>query len=494
MAIVREQYKVGQGGAGSSINVTFDSSVTADSLLLCCISFWGGTGNAVVTDDNSNSWVQIYENNYDGVDYGVLEYVEAANSGSTTVSVSVDGSNSYFTVVIIEVSGIKTATSLDQNNENTATSASWDSGNITTTENDEYLIGGFAHDNGDHTLTEDGAWTLIFEEETGSADMPISVGERIVSSTLTESYSGTIASSSPYWSAIASFEMTAAAGALSINVSDDIEISEAVTADVSDLQVSSSDDVEISETITARVPTDPSVSDSVEISDSIAADILLEPVVSDSVEVSDSIILAVSDPALTISDNTTVSDSVTVTISAISDLTIDTSDDVEVSDSATVDIQTTANVIDNVEVSESVSATVGDPQAIISDDAEVSDSVTVALGAVSAANVTTSDNIEISESVTATVSDPQLITSDNVTVVDSTGISVIAAGVVALSVSDDITATDTVIISVSEPAISISDSVDVSDSASVEIVAETLGIDISYDNLDAWVRGVRVTA
>jgi hypothetical protein len=161
--------------------VTFDSSVTADSLLLCCISFWGGTGNAVVTDDNSNSWVQIYENNYDGVDYGVLEYVEAANSGSTTVSVSVDGSNSYFTVVIIEVSGIKTATSLDQNNENTATSASWDSGNITTTENDEYLIGGFAHDNGDHTLTEDGAWTLIFEEETGSSDMPISVGERIVS-------------------------------------------------------------------------------------------------------------------------------------------------------------------------------------------------------------------------------------------------------------------------------------------------------------------------
>jgi hypothetical protein len=146
----------------------------------------------------------------------VLEYVEAANSGSTTVSVSVDGSNSYFTVVIIEVSGIKTATSLDQNNENTATSASWDSGNITTTENDEYLIGGFAHDNGDHTLTEDGAWTLIFEEETGSSDMPISVGERIVSSTLTESYSGTIASSSPYWASIASFEAPAAAGGDSI--------------------------------------------------------------------------------------------------------------------------------------------------------------------------------------------------------------------------------------------------------------------------------------
>jgi hypothetical protein len=53
MAAVREQYKVGQGGPGSSINVTFDSSVTADSLLLCCISFWGGTGNAVVTDDNT---------------------------------------------------------------------------------------------------------------------------------------------------------------------------------------------------------------------------------------------------------------------------------------------------------------------------------------------------------------------------------------------------------------------------------------------------------
>ncbi|MHC4691052.1 MAG: beta strand repeat-containing protein, partial [Planctomycetota bacterium] len=485
MAIVREQYKVGQGGAFASIDVTFDTNVTAGSLLLCCVSAWdsSGVGGAITfADDNSNSWTENYDNNYDGNDVGALAYVENANSGSTTVTASGLGGGSFWSVVIVEVSGIKTTTALDQNSENTASSASWDSGNITTTENDEYLIGGLAHDNGDHTLT--------FEEETGSSDMPISVGERIVSSTLTESYSGTIASSSPYWSAIASFEMTAAAGALSINVSDDIEISEAVTADVSDLQVSSSDDVEISETITARVPTDPSVSDSVEISDSIAADILLEPVVSDSVEVSDSIILAVSDPALTISDNTTVSDSVTVTISAISDLTIDTSDDVEVSDSATVDIQTTANVIDNVEVSESVSATVGDPQAIISDDAEVSDSVTVALGAVSAANVTTSDNIEISESVTATVSDPQLITSDNVTVVDSTGISVIAAGVVALSVSDDITATDTVIISVSEPAISISDSVDVSDSASVEIVAaRCLGAGRKGDGVTIVVEG-----
>jgi len=220
MAIVREQFKVGQGsGTQSGAAVTFDTNVTAGSLLLMAVSTYQSGGlTLTVSDNNGNSWVEIDDNNYDGNDVAGFAYALNANSGSTTVTVTTSGVSDYHSIVIVEVSGIETTGALDQSNTNTATSASWDSGNIPTTQADEYLFGAFAHDNGNRTLTEDGAWTLIFEEQNGSTDMPISVGERIVSSTLTESYSGTIAVSSPYWAGIASFKGTGGAPSASIPV------------------------------------------------------------------------------------------------------------------------------------------------------------------------------------------------------------------------------------------------------------------------------------
>jgi hypothetical protein len=221
MAIVREQFKVDQGsGSQNGADIAFDSSVTAGSLLLMAVSVYqaGGTPSYTVADNNGNSWVEIADNNYDGSDLAGFAYALNANSGATTVTVTTAGAGDFHTIVIVEVSGIETTGALDQNNTNTATSASWDSGNITTTQADEYLFGAFAHDNGNRTLTEDGAWTLIFEEQNGTTDMPISVGERIVSSTLTESYSGTIAVSSPYWAGIASFKGTGGAPSASIPV------------------------------------------------------------------------------------------------------------------------------------------------------------------------------------------------------------------------------------------------------------------------------------
>jgi len=124
--------------------------------------------------------------------------------------VTADSSTSaYFTVVVVEVSGIKTSAALDQNNQGTGSSTDPDSGNITTTEDDEYLIGVFAQDTSNVTITEDSPWTLIFEEEQQSSDMPISVIERIVSSTLTESAGWTLSGSVAWWASVASFEADA---------------------------------------------------------------------------------------------------------------------------------------------------------------------------------------------------------------------------------------------------------------------------------------------
>ena len=125
MAIVREQYKVWQGGVDASPDITFDSNVTAGSLLLIVASTYATSASFSVADNQGNTWNELYENNYDGADWGYLAYAMNASSGSTTVTLTVGGSNQYHGIVIIEVSGIKTSAALDQNNENTATASSW---------------------------------------------------------------------------------------------------------------------------------------------------------------------------------------------------------------------------------------------------------------------------------------------------------------------------------------------------------------------------------
>ena len=223
MAIVREQFKVAQGG-GTSINVTFDNNIAAGSLLLCIVSAYQPTTQGVsITDNNSNTWTEIYDTNYDGTDVGALAYVQNGNSGSTQVTVTGGASGDFWTVVVVEVSGIATTGALTHNNESDASGNTWDSGDITTTDPDTYCIGGFAHDSGNHTLTiTSSGWGLIFEEENGIADMPISVGEKILSSTGTESFEGSIGSSVQHWAAIASFKADAT-GPTEVDFSLDLE-------------------------------------------------------------------------------------------------------------------------------------------------------------------------------------------------------------------------------------------------------------------------------
>lgn len=212
MAIAREQFKAGSANSVTSVALTFDSSVTAGSVLIAVgNAFNDGGGGLVVTDDNGNTWVETFDNNYSGSDVAVLAYVENANSGTTQVTMTGDA-NSFFTLVIVEVSGVQTSTVLDQSNDATGTSSSPDSGDVTTTVADTYLIGGFAHDTSVVTITEGGAWTLIFEEEDQSTNMPISVQEQILSSTATESADWSLSGSVAWWASIGAFKGVAVGG------------------------------------------------------------------------------------------------------------------------------------------------------------------------------------------------------------------------------------------------------------------------------------------
>jgi len=210
--IVRVQY-VGVTDLGESATgeVTFPSPVTAGNLLVIAVSIYVnlGTGHDfVVSDNQGNTWEELVDTNYDGNDVGGMAFVRNCNGGSTTITVT-PGASSWYTICAVEISGIDPDDPLDQYNSNDSSGSTWDSGNITTTENDTYLFGFLALDNGNRTLTEDGAFTLIYEVQNGNQYMPISVGERIVSSTLTESYSGAISASSQYLAGIAAFKAAA---------------------------------------------------------------------------------------------------------------------------------------------------------------------------------------------------------------------------------------------------------------------------------------------
>jgi hypothetical protein len=220
MAIVEVQSKIAHANSAQLVNVTPDANITAGSLLICVISIFDApaSGTYAISDDQTNSWSEIYETVHASNNVAGYAYAMNANSGSTTVTVDSGdtGNNSYLTAVVVEVSGIKTSAALDQNNENNQGAQSdWDSNNITTTEDDEYLLGFYTHSGGNIVLTEDSEFQpYVQEEEDGGTYMPINVGSRIVSSTLTESYSGTTGISVEGYAAIASFEAIAAAAGL----------------------------------------------------------------------------------------------------------------------------------------------------------------------------------------------------------------------------------------------------------------------------------------
>jgi hypothetical protein len=232
--------------------------------------------------------------------------------------------------------------------------------------------------------------------------------------------------------------MPAAAGVgdLTINVSDNVEVSESVTVDASDPAVTAQDDATVTDSVTAEVTTDIGTQDDATVTDTTT--------------------VSVSDPAILSTDNTTVADSVNL---SVSDLQIGVQDDATLTDSDTVTI---------VEV--------GAISIVAQDDATLTDSVTVSISP----SILTTDNITVSDSVNMAVSDLQIGAQDDATITDSPTVTIGAAGEVTISVQDDATVTDTVILAASTAQITISDDATVTDSATVDIPTEAaLSVNIS---------------
>lgn len=118
MAATLVQTKSGSsGGYNNSFSFTFNSNVTAGSLLVLNLTAGNADILSTVADNNSNTWIEAVntDNSETGERQTWLYYVANANSGSTQVTVTYDASDFPDTAYIArEYSGIATSSPLDQ--------------------------------------------------------------------------------------------------------------------------------------------------------------------------------------------------------------------------------------------------------------------------------------------------------------------------------------------------------------------------------------------
>lgn len=184
--------------AGSLVAITSSSS---DATVTISHSQAGSVLGAVGPVNNGGDTIRI-------------DYVENIVGGAShTVSMTTNAEQ-YSVLNASEYSGIATSSSIDQTGSGTGTSTTLSSGNVTTTQADELLVGAGTISAGtDSTFTATSSFTL--RGSIGNADEG-TVGyliDRIVSATGTYAATATWGGSSGAWvAAIATFKAAAAGG------------------------------------------------------------------------------------------------------------------------------------------------------------------------------------------------------------------------------------------------------------------------------------------
>ena len=150
ITIQLEQSKAVTGtGYVNSLNIALDDSVLDGSLLVLGIAREIATSGVVVSveDNNGNTWNKIDASSAEGYTGGELWYVQNANAGSTTVTVTITASQFHDLVLICrEYSGIATTGALDVHtwDEDADFVQSHSSGATSSTSTDDQLVVGFS--------------------------------------------------------------------------------------------------------------------------------------------------------------------------------------------------------------------------------------------------------------------------------------------------------------------------------------------------------------
>ena len=231
MAIAREQVKNAANNNATSVAATFNSNVTAGSLIVAC--FWNYFGDSNTPTlacansvDGSMTLIQHIDDNDTedstpdgGVGTSAMWYV--ANSGGGAMTVTVSGlSGSFCELCVLEYSGVATASALDvsaefrysRSSHGGASTGTFTSGNITTNVADTVLVGMCGTHNGSDIYTLDSGWGNEVVN-AGASGGSLCTGDQILSATATKAFSGTLSSNVNWASCIVAAFKDAGGGA-----------------------------------------------------------------------------------------------------------------------------------------------------------------------------------------------------------------------------------------------------------------------------------------
>ena len=202
-------------GTASPVTVTLGSGVTGGNCLAASIGLAGstpGTVTGVKTGSSADNWASAIAKT--GTDCGAAIWTDqdcAAGGTSVVVTTSTSGALTGVFAVAEEWSGIKTSSAVDKTNSGSGSSTAFSSGATGTLSDAAEVILGCAaalYISGNVTLTGPGSPWTNFTDQTESGNASIA-GYQVVSATTTETYSGTVSSSTGWAACIASLEAAA---------------------------------------------------------------------------------------------------------------------------------------------------------------------------------------------------------------------------------------------------------------------------------------------
>ena len=168
------QYVQGKGAQSANdttVVISFDSLPTAGHTVVVAVAGYQVTwGAGDVTDNQSNTYtLQVVQSSNDA-DCAIYTANNVNSSGTFTVTVD-PSATVYPAMVISEWEGVDNTTPVDDSSNNSGTSTGPDTGSITAS---DAVVAVVTQASSTATITEDGGYTLIYEAENSSSQMPIS--------------------------------------------------------------------------------------------------------------------------------------------------------------------------------------------------------------------------------------------------------------------------------------------------------------------------------
>lgn len=214
-AIVEVPSQRAQRSSNSSPStLDFPSNVTAGNLLCVAGAAYDGGGITTfnVSDSRSTNYGTSYVTNSGGTVAAFIACGKALSGGPNTITVQPDSLDTYLVYAIDEFTGQDTSAYLDADGGAATAESTTPTIDVTTSVANALILAVETDANGATSITEDGAWTLIGEEEDGSSYVHFSFIFRIVTTATTYTASWTIGNNN--WAVYAiSVKPGAAAGA-----------------------------------------------------------------------------------------------------------------------------------------------------------------------------------------------------------------------------------------------------------------------------------------